>query len=121
METSRFIFRGNSLKSLLNNKAPHFIDDDEIDIADTPGESADISACDKQRASLQTYLDSLPYKCESVEEMQGQLEQIIEKIYICSRRKNWLLLSTWDDMLQRYGLLMIRPDHATHSILVGCS
>ena len=97
------------------------MDDDEIDIADTPGEFADISAYDKQRASLQTYLDSLPYKCESVEEMQAQLEQIIEKIYICSRSKNWLLLSTWDGMLQWYVLLMIRSDHATHPILVGCS
>lgn len=76
------------------------MDDDEVSVIDTPGETADISAYDKQRASLQTYLDSLPYKCETVEEMQTLLEEIVEKIYICARSKNWLVLSTWDGMLQ---------------------
>jgi proteasome activator subunit 4 len=57
------------------------------------------SAYEKQRASLQSYLDSLPYECESVEEMQDKLEVIIGKILICAKTQNWLLLSTWDSIL----------------------
>jgi proteasome activator subunit 4 len=73
-----------------------------LSIPETPVESADseMSAMEKQRASLQTYLDSLPYECESVDEMQAVLENIVGKIVICAQTKNWLKLAIWDEMLQ---------------------
>lgn len=78
------------------------MDDDEVSIFDTPDGAPELSDIEKQRASLQSYLDALPYECESVENMQERLENIIGKMYICAKAKNWLLLSTWDGMLQWY-------------------
>jgi proteasome activator subunit 4 len=86
------------------------ISDDEMSILEspTPGEddnlSPEQSAFEKQRASLQIYLDSVPYECETIEEMQAKLEDIVGKIMICAEAKNWLLLTTWDGMLQWYVL-----------------
>ena len=86
------------------------ISDDEMSIIEspTPGEddnlSPEQSAFEKQRASLQIYLDSVPYECETIEEMQAKLEVIVGKIMICAEAKNWLLLTTWDGMLQWYVL-----------------
>ena len=37
----------------------------------------DQTTLDKQRASLQTYIDSVPYECETIEEMQEKLEEIV--------------------------------------------
>lgn len=54
----------------------------------------------KQRASLQTYLSSLPYNTESEEDMQARLEFILGRIIICAEAKNWLVLATWDGVLQ---------------------
>jgi proteasome activator subunit 4 len=62
--------------------------------------SPEQSAFEKQHASLQIYLNSVPYECETVEEMQAKLEDIVGKIMICAEAKNWLLLTTWDGMLQ---------------------
>jgi hypothetical protein len=76
------------------------MDEDAIPVSETPSESGDLSGFEKQRASLQTYLDSLPYQCESVDEMQQKLEHIVGMIYVCAKAKNWLVLSTWDGMLQ---------------------
>ena len=78
------------------------MDDDDISEIESPGELTEQSAMEKQLASLQTYLDSLPYECETVEEMQARLQEIVQKIYVCARTKNWLVLSTWDGMLQWY-------------------
>lgn len=78
------------------------MDDDDISEIDCAGELTEQSAMEKQRVSLQTYLDSLPYECETVEEMQARLEEIVQKIYVCAKTKNWLVLSTWDGMLQWY-------------------
>ena len=80
----------------------HSMDEDGIYDIDSAGELTEQSAMEEQRASLQTYLDSLSYECETVEEMQSRLEEIVQKIYICARTKNWLVLSTWDGMLQWY-------------------
>jgi len=52
--------------------------------------------------SLQTYLDSIPYEGESIEEMQTRLEFIISRLYIAARAKNWELVTTWDGPLQWY-------------------
>lgn len=78
------------------------MDDDDISEIDCAGELNEQSAMEKQRVSLQTYLDSLPYECETVEEMQARLEEIVQKIYVCAKTKTWLVLSTWDGMLQWY-------------------
>ena len=72
------------------------IDDDDLSVID-PGDAA---AYEKQIASLQTYLNALPYDCESVDDMQHRLEDILEKVYICAKTKNWTVLTTWDGMLQ---------------------
>ncbi|OBZ79732.1 Proteasome activator complex subunit 4A [Grifola frondosa] len=66
------------------------------------------AALDRQKVSLQTYLDALPYECESTEEMQARLEHIVGRICICAETKNWLVLATWDGMLQCW-LLMRYP------------
>lgn len=60
----------------------------------------DQNTLDKQRASLQTYIDSVPYECETIEEMQEKLEEIVGKILICAQTRNWKFLTTWDGMLQ---------------------
>ncbi|KAH7915111.1 armadillo-type protein [Hygrophoropsis aurantiaca] len=75
-----------------------FIDDSPAD--EYPASLADQSSFDKQKLALQTYVDSLPYKCESVEEMQTKLEHIIGKLLVCAEAKNWPALTEWDAMLQ---------------------
>lgn len=72
------------------------IDDDDLSVIDT----GDAAAYEKQIASLQTYLNALPYDCESVDDMQYRLEDILEKVYVCAKTKNWTVLTTWDGMLQ---------------------
>lgn len=84
------------------------IDMEEDDISTAPDsptiENADLSreqaTIVKQRASLQTYLSSLPYNAESEEDMQARLEFILGRIIICAEAKNWLVLATWDGVLQ---------------------
>lgn len=81
---------------------------EEEDISTAPEspsiESADLSreeaAIEKQRASLQTHLASLPYDAESEDEMRSRLEFILGRIMICAEAKNWLVLATWDGVLQ---------------------
>ncbi|KAF9270517.1 hypothetical protein L218DRAFT_889040 [Marasmius fiardii PR-910] len=55
---------------------------------------------EKEHLALQTYLDSVPYACESNEAMQAKLEGIVGNIFICAKTRNWLTLTTWDGMLQ---------------------
>lgn len=83
------------------------MDEDEIGIADTPAESGVMTPetdMEKQVASLKSYIDAMPYQCESVDEMQAKLEAIVGKIVICAKSANWLVLSTWDGLLQWYVL-----------------
>jgi proteasome activator subunit 4 len=75
------------------------MDDDDV-ASISNGESTEQSDLDKQQASLQTYLNSIPYDCESPEDMQEQLEEIVQKICICAKTKSWLVLTAWDGMLQ---------------------
>lgn len=78
--------------------------EDELYDIDSGGEEEDVdleqSPHERQLASLQTFINSVPYECESVEEMQAKLEDIIGKIIICAEAKNWLTLSAWDGVLQ---------------------
>ena len=81
---------------------------EEEDISTAPDspamENADLSreetAMEKQRASLKTYISSLPYDAESEEDMHARLEFILARITICAEAKNWLVLATWDGVLQ---------------------
>jgi hypothetical protein len=81
---------------------------DDEDLSTGPGspaiEGVDLSreqsAIEKQRVSLQTYLSSLPYNAESEKDMQARLELILGRIIICAEAKNWLVLATWDGVLQ---------------------
>ncbi|KAF8274047.1 hypothetical protein EI94DRAFT_1714621 [Lactarius quietus] len=90
------------------------MEEEEISTApDSPSiECADLSreeaVIEKQRTSLQTYLASLPYDAEPEDEMQTRLEFIIGRIIICAEAKNWLVLATWDGVLQCW-LLMRYP------------
>jgi proteasome activator subunit 4 len=54
---------------------------------------------DEESIFMQTLVRSLPYDCESVEEMREKLEFIVGKITICVKSKNWRLLTAWDDVL----------------------
>ncbi|TCD70651.1 hypothetical protein EIP91_002372 [Steccherinum ochraceum] len=101
---------GIDLQAYTLSDAGLAMEEDDISLPDSPvlesGQfSPGQSAYEKQRAALQTYLDSVPYKCETVEEMDAVLEDIVGKIMICARTKNWLTLATWDGMLQCWLLL----------------
>ena len=81
------------------------MDEDDIDILDSPAEeisplATDQSSYEKERANLAVYVDALPYKCDTLQEMQQKLEHIIEKLLICAESKNWSVLTTWDALLQ---------------------
>jgi proteasome activator subunit 4 len=54
---------------------------------------------DNQLATLKTYLNHIPYQCESLQEMNAKLEEIIGKIAICAKSRNWYLLTQWDTLL----------------------
>jgi proteasome activator subunit 4 len=95
VDISKITFQDDDPSQTLN-----IMDDDDDVMSTLSGDSTEQSEFDRQRASLQTYLDSLPYDCESPEEMQESLEDIVQKIYICAKSKNWLVLTTWDGMLQ---------------------
>jgi len=75
--------------------------DDDMSVSETPVESEGtvLSAWEKQHLALQTYLNSMPYDCESIQEMQAKLEMIVGKIFICAQAQNWLALAAWDALL----------------------
>jgi proteasome activator subunit 4 len=79
---------------------------DDISVPGSPdivsGGATTPSAVDIQLASLKTYVDSLPYKCESLEEMQTKLEAIVAKLVVCVKSRNWAMLNKWDSSLQWY-------------------
>ncbi|THV06075.1 hypothetical protein K435DRAFT_712109 [Dendrothele bispora CBS 962.96] len=95
------------------------MEDDSVSYSDTPtGDYIEQSSDDKQRSVLQTYLNSVPYECESVEDMHRRLEEIVGKIYICVKSQNWLNLTTWDGMLQCWLLMRYPMQKSTRAKLV---
>lgn len=74
------------------------MDDDDVSTIGSQEQSWLEGKC----KSLQTYLDSIPYECESLEEMQAKLEFIISRLYIAAKAKNWELVTAWDGLLQWY-------------------
>jgi len=78
------------------------MEEDDFSAVDSPAELSEQEDFDKQNASLQTYLNALPYECESLEDMQDNLEEIVGMIYICAKSKNWNVLTSWDGLMQWY-------------------
>lgn len=77
------------------------MDADDVSAPDSPfGETLEDDDYEKQVSALQSYINSIPYQCESIEEMQAKLEYIVGRIVVCAQAKNWLVLSTWDGLLQ---------------------
>lgn len=70
--------------------------EDELDGA--MGDSED-AAMARQLASLRTYTDSMPYECESPEDMEAKLAHIVDKIYICTKADHNMYLKGWDNLL----------------------
>ncbi|KAH7927359.1 hypothetical protein BV22DRAFT_1031842 [Leucogyrophana mollusca] len=93
-----------------------FVDDSPSD--EIPASFTGKSSFEKQKAALQSYVDSLPYKCESVEEMQTKLEYIVSKLLVCAEAKNWLVLTDWDAMLQCWLLMRYPMATSTRAKLV---
>ncbi|KAG5636752.1 hypothetical protein H0H81_006971 [Sphagnurus paluster] len=94
------------------------MEDDGFSITDTPIESVTLSDYEKQLSSLQTYLSSVPYNTESVELMHQKLEGIVGKIFIFAKSQNWLVLSTWDGLLQCWLLMRYPMPKSTRAKLV---
>lgn len=78
------------------------MDVDPLSGSETPSELEELSSYEKQKATLQTYIDSLPYPCESLEEMHQALEDIVGNIAICAKTRNWRVMSTWDHLVLSY-------------------
>jgi len=94
-------FTESDLRAFSDHRAD--MEDDSMSYLDTPaGDYIDQSSYDKQKSYLETYVNSVPYECESIEYMHQRLEEIVGKIYICAKSQNWLALATWDGMLQWY-------------------
>ncbi|ETW87560.1 hypothetical protein HETIRDRAFT_469691 [Heterobasidion irregulare TC 32-1] len=81
------------------------MEDDDMSIPDS---SDDQLLIGRQHTQLQRYLSSVPYQCESPEEMDEKLQVIIGKIGVCAETKNWLVLSSWNGALHCW-LLMRYP------------
>ncbi|KAF7306621.1 hypothetical protein MIND_00453500 [Mycena indigotica] len=63
---------------------------------------------DHDNAALQVYVDAMPYSCETTAEMNSKLADIVAKMHICVKAKQWFVLSTWDGVLESW-LLMRYP------------
>lgn len=81
------------------------MDDEDISMAETPVDASSVSpdseqqsALEKQHATLKTYLDSVPYKCETPEEMDTKLAEIVDKIFLCATSGYWHLLPGWNEV-----------------------
>lgn len=70
--------------------------EDDLNGAQDNSEEATFS---KQLAYLRTFTDSVPFKCETPEEMEVKLAQIVDKLYICTKTDNARMLKAWDAMI----------------------
>lgn len=75
--------------------------DDDYDYATATDGSTKREETDDERQLrvLGTYLASVPYPCESVEEMKQRLDSIVAKITICAEHRIWDHLVAWDGIL----------------------
>ena len=68
---------------------------DGVDTDANPDEAIRI----KQEAALKTYIDSVPYDCESPEEMEKVLSSIVSKIYVAAKSNRVEILRKLDEAL----------------------
>ena len=99
-------------------------DNDDAVVDSSPGSGAETpkaESTDAQlQATLQTYLDSLPYECENVEDMAAKLDLIVSRLVICAKARNWNMLSSWDSLLQWY-ITYLNNSHELILFQAGCS
>ena len=69
--------------------------EDLVDAASEPDEAL----LERQRAALRSYTDSLPYACESPQEMDERLARIVDMIYVTAKSNQVDLLRGWDGVL----------------------
>ncbi|THH09871.1 hypothetical protein EW145_g1718 [Phellinidium pouzarii] len=108
------------IQGLLNDPAAFgdslmMLNDDGISTPCSPIEEVEGSpatseeaAFAKQREALRTYIASVPYACESFEEMDAMLAHIVDKMYVCAKSNQTDLLWNWDGILSTW-LLMRYP------------
>lgn len=65
----------------------------------TPDGNEDTAAYDREIKSLKTYVDSLPYKCESIPEMHSKLQWIVGRLLVCVKSRDWAGVPTCDGLL----------------------
>lgn len=73
----------------------------------TSAGSAEQQLFDRQCAILKTFTDSVPYECESVDEMNDKLKGIVEKIVMCATVGDWVSMSHANNGLHWYVVLTI--------------
>ena len=78
--------------------------DVEIDLStpDTPGVATPASYEDSvvyDTKSLETYVASVPYKCESIPEMHAKLHWIVERLLVCVKSRDWSNVHACDSSL----------------------
>ncbi|EFI28574.1 hypothetical protein CC1G_13601 [Coprinopsis cinerea okayama7 len=93
------------------------MEEDDISFLDVPADAASTSY-ERQLSSLKTYLDSLPYECETVEQFQEILEDIVGKICIAAEAKHWNMLTQWDGLLQCWLTLLYPMPTTTRAKLI---
>lgn len=88
---------------------PSAMDDDQLSAPGTPVSDGngggttpgnpEQTPYDKQLASLRTFLASVPYECESVEDMELHLANIVDKLHAVTLARLWHLLPGWNELL----------------------
>ena len=78
--------------------------DVEVDFSspDTPGVATPDSYEDSvayDTMSLETYLASVPYKCESIPQMHAKLQWIVGRLLVCVKSKDWQNVHNCDSLL----------------------
>ncbi|KAF8527908.1 ARM repeat-containing protein [Hysterangium stoloniferum] len=69
----------------------------------TPKDNED--AYEYDRRSLETYLASVPYKCESIPEMQGKFQYLVGRLVVSVKSRAWAVANNYDHMIQGWLLL----------------
>ena len=70
-----------------------------IDGSDAGSTNTDEIVRSKQQAALKTYIESVPYECESPEEMETILATILSKIYIATESSRVEIMRKLDEAL----------------------
>ncbi|VDB99350.1 unnamed protein product [Peniophora sp. CBMAI 1063] len=76
-----------------------------VDLGGSSSDAPDIIDPEDDTAQHQAYLKSLPYPCETDEQILANLEFILGRVAICAETKDFMTLSTWDAVLECWLLL----------------